>query len=739
MRRINLLKILILLVCGLYASSPLYSYEEECHNHLEHIRLKFNNGKFKIVQFTDLHWINGRNLTNDSTIALMKHVISRERPDLVIITGDVVVSSNAEQGWKEVTRPMIEAKVPFAITFGNHDPESDMTKTQVLKKLQSMPYNMTYNADNRVSGVGNCILPIMSSDNKQIRWLLYLLDSHDYPKDKTFGYYDWIRNDQIQWYRKTRDSYINRTKKILPSLAFFHIPLPEYAQGLYIASAIGNKEEGVCSPNINSGLASAFIEKRDMLGVFTGHDHNNDYLIDLSGEISLAYGRKTGYNAAYHEVLDRGARVIILSEDERAYDTYITTLKDKKEYDYTFEQKAHSYPTVEGTFIQDWLTRKWNDDRWHKELSLLKNLGINYLILAPSVSVDDKGNIKSIYPSTYNDKNEKPSTDILDICLRNAKKVGMKVFVGLNLDDKWWSANFSEEWLDEQMKIGNRIADELVSKYKNKYGDTMYGWYWPWEVDNIHALSSENQTILEKAININLDHLNKITPDMPFMLSPFANSKLGTADSNSKMWSSILPQIHFKYGDIFALQDGVGAGGLSVDQLPEWFEKMRQAINKKSGLKFWANIESFDAKDWTSAPLSRYIKQLDNVNPYVNKIITFAYPHYYSPSQVNKQYNDIYAQYCKSGILPKVFPPAPVSDLRILEENNHNVLKWVLPKDRKNLIGYHIYKNGILIGNIQKEDVSIYSDKEHSEGGLYEVSSYNVYGDESPKVKAQIK
>jgi len=739
MKRNKFLEILFMVICGFYITIPnLYGSVKISTQ----VNLRFQNGKFKIIQFTDLHWINGKSYkqNNDSTVMLMRRVIEKEHPDMVVITGDIVVSSGAAEGWDEITKPMIDARVPFAITFGNHDPESDMTKKQVLSKLKSMPYNITYNADNKISGMGNGAFPVMSSDGRKYKWILYLFDSHDYSKNQMFGYYDWIKNDQIQWYRKMSDFYTSKAGRLLPSLAFFHIPLPEYSQALQITPAIGNKKENVCCPNLNSGLFSSFVEKRDVLGAFVGHDHNNDYLVDLNGEISLAYGRKTGYNAAYKEVLERGARVITLYENEKSYNTYITTWSGKKENNYTFEQKAHSYPTVEGTFIQDWLVENWDDNRWQKELKTLKEVGINYLIFGPSVYVDKNGKERSLYPGLYSRENEGDSKDLIDMCLRNAEKVGIKVFIGLNMNDKWWSATFSEDWLDRQMEMGNKIADELISRYKGKYGDTMYGWYWTWEVDNVHAVSAESQAALVKAININLDHLNKETPDMPFMMSPFANSKLGSAEDNCKMWSLILPKVHFRNGDIFAFQDGVGAGGLKVDQLPEWFEKIRQAVNTKPGLKFWANIESFDSRFWTSAPLSRYIHQLDKVNSYANKIITFAYPHYYSPYQVNKQYHDIYARYCSSGILPKLPTPALISDLTVKLEGKGVILKWKSPKDKKYLGGYYVYRDGLLIGNIQKDvdnqDIK-FVDKVNSKKSLYEVSSYNVVGNESKRIKIQ--
>ena len=40
--------------------------------------------------------------------------------------------------------------------------------------------------------------------------------------------------------------------------------------------------------------------------MFVGHDHNNDYMVDLDGNITLAYGRKTGYPSAIMKRLAGG-------------------------------------------------------------------------------------------------------------------------------------------------------------------------------------------------------------------------------------------------------------------------------------------------------------------------------------------------------------------------------------------------------------------------------------------------
>ena len=65
------------------------------------------------------------------------------------------------------------------------------------------------------------------------------------------------------------------------------------------------------------------------------------------------------------------------------------------------------------------------------------------------------------------------------------RKNGIKVFVGLNFNERWWKVDYDARWLLEQMEMGNKVADELVVLYKEKYPDAMYGWYWVWEVGQL--------------------------------------------------------------------------------------------------------------------------------------------------------------------------------------------------------------------------------------------------------------
>lgn len=66
----------------------------------------------------------------------------------------------------------------------------------------------------------------------------------------------------------------------------------------------------------------AMIESEDVMGVFVGHDHDNDFIGNEYG-IALAYGRVSGQEA--YGDLERGARIIELHEGQFGFDTWITT------------------------------------------------------------------------------------------------------------------------------------------------------------------------------------------------------------------------------------------------------------------------------------------------------------------------------------------------------------------------------------------------------------------------------
>ncbi|MDR1880091.1 MAG: metallophosphoesterase [Tannerellaceae bacterium] len=290
-------------------------------------QFKFNdNGKFKIVQFTDIHWVHGEP-TCEKTIATIKAVLEAEKPDLAILTGDIAYRVPAREPWTDIPKIFEQAKTPFAAVFGNHDGESStqISRAEIMEILCRSPYFVGEKGPEEIHGCGNYVLPVQGSKSGKVSALLYCFDSNAYTSNPKYGTYAPIYFDQIGWYRAQSDDYARMNDgDPLPSLAFFHIPLPEYNQVIGKKNTVGSQGEKPCPPDYNTGLFGAFIEKQDVMGTFVGHDHDNDY-IGIEYYIALAYGRVTGAEA--YGKPERGGRVIELYEDEFVFDTWIRTPK----------------------------------------------------------------------------------------------------------------------------------------------------------------------------------------------------------------------------------------------------------------------------------------------------------------------------------------------------------------------------------------------------------------------------
>lgn len=293
--------------------------------------LRFNsNHKFKIVQFTDVHWIYD-DPKSEEAAERMREVLDAERPDLVVYTGDIIFAKPAAPALQRALEPAIERGIPFAVTWGNHDDEQDMTRAELSAYIKDMKGNLTSHTEG-ISGQTNYTLSVKSSDGRRDAAVLYIFDSHSYSKIERVKGYDWIKHDQVAWYIEQSKAFTAKNGGApLPALAFMHIPLPEMRdmtqnQNIYM---VGTRKEMVCAPEINTGLATAMLSAGDVMGLFVGHDHVNDYVVDWYG-ILMGYGRFTGGKTVYHDIPQgNGARVIELTEGSRDIHTWIR-IKDGK-------------------------------------------------------------------------------------------------------------------------------------------------------------------------------------------------------------------------------------------------------------------------------------------------------------------------------------------------------------------------------------------------------------------------
>ena len=77
-------------------------------------------------------------------------------------------------------------------------------------------------------GTGTHNLPIYASEGSETKFNLWMIDSNDY--DRVNGGYDYVHQDQIDWYEKTSKALEEKEGHLVPSIAFQHIIVPEVAE-----------------------------------------------------------------------------------------------------------------------------------------------------------------------------------------------------------------------------------------------------------------------------------------------------------------------------------------------------------------------------------------------------------------------------------------------------------------------------------------------------------------------------
>ncbi|KIK90771.1 hypothetical protein PAXRUDRAFT_831401 [Paxillus rubicundulus Ve08.2h10] len=235
-------------------------------------------GKFKILQVADLHYSVSRGVCRETVIdpctasdnltnSLLGHVLDAEKPDLVVFTGDQLNGQGTSWDPKSVLAKfaveVTDRNIPWAAVFGNHDEENGDVKEEQIRMMQALPYSLVERGPKDIHGVGNYVLKVRSADHSRTHLLtLYFMDSGAYSKGYLdwFGYffpteYDWIHEDQINWFlqqsgsinpierpfspdtandfgdlwKRQSDQITPTTRKLAKpnALMFFHIPLQE--------------------------------------------------------------------------------------------------------------------------------------------------------------------------------------------------------------------------------------------------------------------------------------------------------------------------------------------------------------------------------------------------------------------------------------------------------------------------------------------------------------------------------
>lgn len=319
--------------------------------------LRFNSDhKFKIMQIADTQEIPA---VSPDTLSLINNALDREKPDLVIFTGDQIKGYSKkfkkdpaiiESTIDILVEPIAKRNIPFMVTYGNHDAQCGVDNRGQYKfyaKYDNFISGDLRNADD----VGTTDIQIYSSTEDKPVFELYIIDSHGKAKDGA-GYAP-VDKEQIEWYVSRREQLKAENGDYLPSLVFQHIPVPEFfdvinkvpkgAKGAVPAYGEHENEyfvlndetiaeggfmlESPASPDVNTGEFEAMSEKGDVLGIYVGHDHNNSFVVKYKG-VDLGYTQGAGFNV-YGPGENRGVRIFELDETApREYKTHTATFKE---------------------------------------------------------------------------------------------------------------------------------------------------------------------------------------------------------------------------------------------------------------------------------------------------------------------------------------------------------------------------------------------------------------------------
>lgn len=290
---------------------------------------------FKILQLTDIHMANKDDRQRE--FDFIKETIDMANPDLIIITGDSFTFAT-----RTVANEFIDffenCQIPWAITWGNHDEQCYFSIDWLTGKLNKLSEKedsycvfVDYQDDN-VTGNANYAINLNKDD--KVHTQLIVMDSNRYNYGEYIGY-DYFKQDQMDWYCDIVDYTTGNNSGVeVPSLMFFHIPLPEWEEAWNAAQEgtadliIGEKREGFAVPKINSGFYQVIKDKHSTIGMFAGHDHLNDFVVKYDN-MYFGYG-VTATDRIYFDEDMLGGLVITIHDDNtldfseiiRSYEEY---------------------------------------------------------------------------------------------------------------------------------------------------------------------------------------------------------------------------------------------------------------------------------------------------------------------------------------------------------------------------------------------------------------------------------
>lgn len=253
----------------------------------------------RILQFSDLHFFRVAASEDDHTLADCQKQVEREKPDLVVVNGDLWHDNPDGKGQEHcefAVRAFSRWGVPWTTNWGNHDLLGDPQKGHdALAAGEHSCYRGAeshgdYRLEVIAAGAGSGAAPALD---------LLFLNSNDE------GLGAW----QLQSLARMQATLKRLRSNPTPAILFFHVPLADHETRLRPDNFTGVKLEGVSHYKENGAAFPVIQSAKNIRACFCGHNHVNDYVVKADG-LGLHFGRATGYAGYGGERVRKGAKVI---------------------------------------------------------------------------------------------------------------------------------------------------------------------------------------------------------------------------------------------------------------------------------------------------------------------------------------------------------------------------------------------------------------------------------------------
>jgi hypothetical protein len=249
----------------------------------------------KILALTDLHFFAKTAFHDQRTLRDVKAMIAAAQPDLILTCGDVWFENVLHLGEKHcrwVCEQIGALGVPWAYVRGNHDDADDFAVcAAAIAAAPNSLYAGGLDADYVVE-VGPAGAPIVN--------LIILNDANP---DLGFSLATQMHFETL--------AQLIRSRQPQPALglAFFHVPLPQLGDLADAGQARGVNGEKSFPENYDLASTQALLHSGLVAGVFSGHDHKNNYYGTVDG-VGIEYIRATGYGGYGNHTVPKGGTLI---------------------------------------------------------------------------------------------------------------------------------------------------------------------------------------------------------------------------------------------------------------------------------------------------------------------------------------------------------------------------------------------------------------------------------------------